>query len=71
MKTRPLYPRERTRDTHWKGYGWAQSRSGGRVEKKILPQLGLEVRPLGHPARSQSLSRLPRVTSSDKNCQDQ
>jgi hypothetical protein len=53
---RPLYPRERTPDTHWIG-GWVDPRAGlDDVEKrKFLNLPGLELRPLGRPARSQSL----------------
>jgi hypothetical protein len=52
-------PRERAPGTHWIG-GWVGPRAGlDDVEKRkflILP--GLELRHIGHPARSQSLYRL-------------
>jgi hypothetical protein len=46
-------------DTHWLE-GWVSPRVGlDDVEKrKLLPLLGLELRPLHRPARSQSLYRL-------------
>jgi hypothetical protein len=44
-----------------------QSRSGWRGEEKILDPTGLEIRPLGLPARSQWLYRL-RYTVSLNNC---
>jgi hypothetical protein len=47
--------------------GGSQSRSGRR-EEKALAQLGLEHRPLGRPARSQSLYRM-RYPSSSELCQ--
>jgi hypothetical protein len=52
----PLYPREKAPSTHWIG-GWVGPRAGlDNVEKtKFLTLPGLELRPLGHPARSQSL----------------
>jgi hypothetical protein len=54
-----LIPGERAPVTHWIG-GWAGPRAGlDDVEKRtflILPVL--ELRPLGRPARSQSLYRL-------------
>jgi hypothetical protein len=45
--------------TNWIG-GWVGTRTGlDDVEKrKFLPPPGLELRPLGHPAHSQSLYRL-------------
>jgi hypothetical protein len=48
-----------TSGTHWIG-GWVDPRAGlDDVEKKkFLTLLGLELRPLGRPARSQSLYRL-------------
>jgi hypothetical protein len=52
-------PEEKAPGTHWKG-GWVNPRAGlDHVEKRkflILP--GLELRPPGQPARSQSLYRL-------------
>jgi hypothetical protein len=57
----PLYPQARAPPprTHWIE-GWVDSRAGlDDVEKKkFLTLPGLELRPLGRPARSQSLSRL-------------
>jgi hypothetical protein len=52
-------PRERAPGTHWIG-GWVNPRTGlDDVEKrKFLNIPGLELRPLGRPARSQSLYRL-------------
>jgi hypothetical protein len=52
-------PGERASGTHWIG-GWMGPRAGlDEVERrKILPLPGLEIRPLGRSARSQSLSRL-------------
>jgi hypothetical protein len=52
-------PRELDPGTHWIG-GWVDSRAGlDKVEKsKFLNLLGLELRQLGRPARSQSLYRL-------------
>jgi hypothetical protein len=55
----PLYPRERAPVTHWIG-GWVDPRAGvdGFEKRKLLPPPGLELRPLGRPARSQLLYRL-------------
>jgi hypothetical protein len=55
----PLYLRERAPGTHWIG-GWVGPRAGlDDVEKrKFLSLPGLLLRPLGRPARSQSLYRL-------------
>jgi hypothetical protein len=52
-------PGERAKGTHWIG-GWVDPRADvDDMEKsKFLPQPGLELRPLGRPARSQSLYRL-------------
>jgi hypothetical protein len=52
-------PGERAPGTLWTG-SWVDSRAGlDEVEKrKFLPLPGLEIRPLGRPARSQSLYRL-------------
>jgi hypothetical protein len=54
-----LPPRKELPGTHWIG-GWVGSRVGlDDVEKrKILTLPGFELRPLGLPARSQSLYRL-------------
>jgi hypothetical protein len=49
-----LYPLDRRQ-------GGPQSRNGQRGEEKILPLPGLEVWPLGRPARSQSLYWLLRM----------
>jgi hypothetical protein len=55
----PFYSRGKAPGTHWIG-GWVGPRAGlHNVEKrKFLSLLGLELWPLGHPARSQSLYRL-------------
>jgi hypothetical protein len=52
-------PEERAPGTHWIG-GWVDPVAGlDDVKKKNFLSLpGLELRPLGHPARSQSLYRL-------------
>jgi hypothetical protein len=52
-------PGERAPSTHWIG-GWVNPKSGlDDVEKrKFLPLPGLELRPLGYSARSQSLYQL-------------
>jgi hypothetical protein len=52
-------PGEKAADTHYIG-GWVGPRAGlDDVEKrKFLALPGLELRPLGHPASSQSLYRL-------------
>jgi hypothetical protein len=42
---------------HWIG-GWVDSRIGPDDVEKLLPLPGLELGPLGRPARSQSLYRL-------------
>jgi hypothetical protein len=62
---RPLYPRERAPGTHWIG-GWVNPRVGlDDVEKRnFLTLPGLELRPLGRPARSQLPYRL-RYLGSD------
>jgi hypothetical protein len=59
-------PRQRAPGTHWIG-GWVDPRSGlDAVEKrKFLFLSGLELRPFGRPAGSQSLYRL-RYPSSPK-----
>jgi hypothetical protein len=60
LHTGRFTPRERAPGTHWMGV-WVDPRAGLEdVEKRkffLLP--GLEIRPLGRPARSQSLYRLP------------
>jgi hypothetical protein len=60
-RTGRITPGEKAPGTHWIG-GWVGPRAGlDDVEKRkflILP--GLELRPLGRPARSQSLYRLHR-----------
>jgi hypothetical protein len=56
---RSLYPPgERVLGTHWIG-GWVDPRAGVEdvEKKKILTVPGLELRPVGRPAHSQSLYR--------------
>jgi hypothetical protein len=55
----PLYPLEGAPGTHWRG-GWVDLRTGldDVKKRKFLTLGGLELRPLGCPARSQSLYRL-------------
>jgi hypothetical protein len=52
-------PGGRTSDTHWIG-DWVDPRAGLEYmeKRKFLTQPGLELRPLGRPARNQSLYRL-------------
>jgi hypothetical protein len=52
-------PGERASGTHWIG-GWVDPRAGldDVKKRKLLTLTGLELRPLGRPARSQSLYRL-------------
>jgi hypothetical protein len=52
-------PGERVPATHWIG-GWVEPRAGQNDMKmwKFLTPPGLELRPLGRPASSQSLYRL-------------
>jgi hypothetical protein len=52
-------PGERTHGTHWIGR-WVNPRAGrvGVEKRKFLTLPGLELQPLGRPARSQSLYRL-------------
>jgi hypothetical protein len=52
-------PGERAPSTHWLG-GWVEPRAGmdDAGKKKFLNLPELELRPLGRPARSQSLYRL-------------
>jgi hypothetical protein len=59
-------PEERVTSTHWIG-GWVGPRAGlDYLEKrKFLTLPGLELRPLGRPARSQSLYRLSYPGSYD------
>jgi hypothetical protein len=62
---RPLYPWRRTPSIHWPG-GWVSSwPSLDDKKSKISPPLGLALRPLGRPARSQSLYRLYVYTYTD------
>jgi hypothetical protein len=69
--SRPCHftPGERAPGTHCIG-GWVGPRTGlDDVERrKILPPPGLELRPLGRPARSQSLYRLSYPGSSNNLC---
>jgi hypothetical protein len=62
---RPLYPRERASGTHRIG-SWVDPRPGlDDVEnRKFFTLPGLEIRPLCHPALSQSLYRLRHPGSS-------
>jgi hypothetical protein len=51
-------PGERAPGTYWT-VGWVSLRAGlDDMQRKFLTLLGLELRPLGRPARSQSLYRL-------------
>jgi hypothetical protein len=52
-------PGERAPSTYWIG-GWVDPRASmdDLEKRKFLPPLGLELRPLGRPAHSQSLYRL-------------
>jgi hypothetical protein len=52
-------PEERTPGTHWIG-GWVDPRIGldDMEEREFLTLQGLDLRPLGQSARSQSLYRL-------------
>jgi hypothetical protein len=47
-----LTPGERAPGTHWIG-GWVDPRAGLDKKRKFLTLPGLELRPLGRPARSQ------------------
>jgi hypothetical protein len=60
----PLYPSERDPGIHWIE-GWVDPRVGlyDAEKRKYLTLLGLEFRPLGRPARSQSLSRLLKYSN--------
>jgi hypothetical protein len=57
--TRTLYPQVKSPGTHWIG-GWVNPRAGldDMERRKFLTLPGLELRPLGRPARSQLLDRL-------------
>jgi hypothetical protein len=58
-------PGERASGTHWIG-GWVDLPRAGldtAKKRKFLTLPGLELRPLGRPARSQSLSRLLNILS--------
>jgi hypothetical protein len=56
-------PEERALGTHWLG-GWVGPRTGlNDMKKRKFSLPGLELRPLGRPARSQSLYR-PRYPGS-------
>jgi hypothetical protein len=65
-------PGERAPDTHWIG-GWVDASAGlDDMEKwKFLPPPGLKLRPLGRPARRQSLHRVryPSSQQREKQCQ--
>jgi hypothetical protein len=64
-------PRERTSITRWRGGQVGPTASLDDVEKrKFLTLQGLELRPLGRPARSQSLYR-PRYPASLALCEMQ
>jgi hypothetical protein len=60
----PLYLQVNTPGTHWIG-GCVDPRASldGLESRKFLPPSGLELRPLGRPARSQSLYRLLSLCS--------
>jgi hypothetical protein len=66
---RPLYPRGKSPRYPWIG-GWVGPRTGPEdlEKRKFLTLPGLELRPLGHPARSQSLyrPRYPGSSTSDR-----
>jgi hypothetical protein len=55
--SRPLYPGEKAPSTHWIG-DWVGPKAGLDAAEKTFLTPGLELRPLGRPARSQSLYRL-------------
>jgi hypothetical protein len=61
---RPLCPRGNTSCIYWIG-GWVGPRPGldDMVKRKILTLPVLELRPVGHPAPSQSLYRLRYPTA--------
>jgi hypothetical protein len=51
-------PGKRAPGTHWIG-GWVEPKAGlNNVNRKFLILSGLDLRPFGRPARSQSLYRL-------------
>jgi hypothetical protein len=62
-------PGERTPCTHWIG-GWVDPRSGldDLDKRKFLTVPGLEINPLGRPARSQSLYELRYPGSQKEKC---
>jgi hypothetical protein len=64
----PLYPRERAPVAHWIG-GWVDPRTGldDLENRKFFTLPGLELRPVGRPARSQSLYRLRYPGSTNNN----
>jgi hypothetical protein len=69
LASRPcrITPGEKAPGTHWIG-GWVGPRVDlNDVKRKILTLPGLEFRPLGHPARSQSLYRLRYPDSAGNN----
>jgi hypothetical protein len=57
LHTPAALPQEKSSRTHWIG-GWVNLRAGWATWRKFLTLPGLELRPLGRPARSQSLYRL-------------
>jgi hypothetical protein len=63
---------ERAPGTHWIG-GWVDPRAGldDMEKRKILPLPGLELRPLGRPARRQSLYRLRYQRNRYRDCGDE
>jgi hypothetical protein len=65
----PLYFREKDPGIHLIG-GWVDPRAGldDLEKRKFLTLEGLELRPLGRPARSQSLYRLRYSGSLEKTC---
>jgi hypothetical protein len=68
---RPLYPLGKSPGTHWIG-GWVDPRPGlNDMDKwKFLTLPGLELRPIGRPASSQSLYRLRYPGSHKKRKKD-
>jgi hypothetical protein len=64
----PLYPRGKSPQYPLdRRLGGPQTWSGQRGEEKILPLLGLKLRSLGRPTRSQSLYRLRYPGSNNNN----
>jgi hypothetical protein len=61
---RPLYPRGKSPGAHWIG-SWVNPRAcvDDLEKRKFLTLSRLKLRPLGRPARSQSLYRLPYLGS--------